>query len=203
MDFTVQNEYNSAREPIYRMNTNEHINISHTIDSPALLKNHRYQLTYNTDLPITNILLNTTPLEYTEEDGVVTFLLPNSAPVGSDLIIQGIFTGYTGGAILSDITYDHVLDFRTWIISEDKTLNLDNLNDYEQAKAKIPIELGAKFGEWVFGRSDFGNKVTAVKTIKLAGRGYNVKVYFEDYSKSKWTLESLGITFKMKRPRSR
>jgi hypothetical protein len=203
MDFTVQNEYNSGRDPIYR---NEHINISqntHTIPAPNLLKNHRYELTYNEDLTITNILLNTTPLEYTEDDGVVIFLLPNDAPIGGDLVIQGDFQNYDGGAILVDITYDHVLDFKTWIISEDGTLNLENFQGYNQSKADIPIELGAKFGEWVFGRSDLGNKLTAIKTIKLAGRGYNVKVYFEDYSKSKWTLESLGITYKMKRPRSR
>jgi hypothetical protein len=206
MDFTVQNEYNSGREELYKMETNEHINIAqntHTIDSPALLKNHRYELTYNEELTITNILLNTTPLEYTEDDGVFTFLLPNDAPIGGDLVIQGDFENYDGGAILVDITYDHVLDFKTWIISEDGTLNLENFQGYDQSKADIPIELGAKFGEWVFGRSDLGNKLTAIKTIKLAGRGYNVKVYFEDYSKSKWTLESLGITYKMKRPRSR
>jgi hypothetical protein len=208
MDFTVQNEYNSGRDPIYIMETNEHITENqgtyiHTINAPALLKNHRYNLTYSGDRVITSVQLQSTPVTFTEVDGVVTFLLPNDAPIGGDLVIQGDFENYDGGAALLDITYDHVLDFRTWIISEDKTLNLDNLDGYEQAKAEIPIELGAKFGEWVFGRSDLGNKVTAIKTIKLAGRGYNVKVYFEDYSKSKWTLESLGITFKMKRPRSR
>jgi hypothetical protein len=208
MDFTVQNEYNSGREELYKMETNEHITenldtYTHTINAPALLKNHRYKLTYSGDIEIDSLQLQSYLVIFTQVDGVVTFLLPNNASVGSDLVIQGDFENYDGGATLLDITYDHILDFKTWIISEDGTLNLENFQGYDQSKADIPIELGARFGDWVFGVSDLGKKVTAIKTIKLAGRGYNVKVYFEDYSKSKWTLESLGITYKMKRPRSR
>jgi hypothetical protein len=277
MDFTVQNEYNSGRDPIYTMETNEDIHENeslHTIPAPKLLKNHRYQLKYdfqdfNTQIfdlgsfedvqggfftdTLTETLngglfiqvftssidggtfvqinidagsFNDTASEsidagYFERilllnlgektiqttfknTSTLEFLLDNSdIPAGTDLVATGIFQDYNGGANLLDVTYDHVLDFRTWIISEDNTLNLDNMEGYDQSKAEIPIQLGAKFGDWVFGLSDLGNKVTAIKTIKLAGRGYNVKVYFEDYSKSKWTLESLGITYKMKRPRSR
>jgi hypothetical protein len=249
MDFTVQNEYNLGRDPIYTMETNEDINPEdqnlHTLVAPNLTKNHRYQLKYEAyiidggafDTDFTNlkevdggaftdtltrvidamgiyklgigaINLQSTPqstnIPFTEiSETTYEFLLANNVPIGKDLTISREFIGYSGGAVLTDITYDHVLDFRTWIISEDNTLNLDNMEGYDQSKAEIPIQLGAKFGDWVFGLSDLGNKVTAIKTIKLAGRGYNVKVYFEDYSKSKWTLESLGITYKMKRPRSR
>ena len=242
MDFTVQNEYNLGRDPIYTMETNEDINENqtlHTIVAPSLIKNHRYQLKYEAyiinggdfgDTPTADVdagTFNNNPTSfidametYTLDEGAINlhsttipftetsentyeFLLANNVPIGQDLTIARQFIGYEGGAILLDITYDHVLDFRTWIISEDNTLNLDNMEGYDQSKAEIPIQLGAKFGDWVFGLSDLGNKVTAIKTIKLAGRGYNVKVYFEDYSKSKWTLESLGITYKMKRPRSR
>ena len=248
MDFTVQNEYNLGRDPIYTMETNEDINENqnlHTLVAPNLTKNHRYQLKYEAyiidggafDTDFTNlkevdggaftdtltrvidamgiyklgigaINLQSTPqstnIPFTEiSETTYEFLLANNVPIGKDLTIAREFIGYSGGAALTDITYDHVLDFRTWIISEDNTLNLDNMEGYDQSKAEIPIQLGAKFGDWVFGLSDLGNKVTAIKTIKLAGRGYNVKVYFEDYSKSKWTLESLGITYKMKRPRSR
>jgi hypothetical protein len=249
MDFTVQNEYNLGRDPIYTMETNEDIDPTpsgsdiaqnlHEIIAPNLTKNHRYQLKYEAYIvdggdfdttPTRNVdagTFNTNPSRtldametYTLETGAISlhstlipftetsentyeFLLANNVPIGQDLTIIREFMGYSGGAALTDITYDHVLDFRTWIISEDNTLNLDNMEGYDQSKAEIPIQLGAKFGDWVFGLSDLGNKVTAIKTIKLAGRGYNVKVYFEDYSKSKWTLESLGITYKMKRPRSR
>jgi hypothetical protein len=37
----------------------------------------------------------------------------------------------------------------------------------------------------------------------LSGRGYNSKISIIEDSKSKWTLESLGITYKMKKARSR
>jgi len=242
MDFTIQNEYNLGREPIYQMETNEHItgNVTHTIQNPPLKKNHRYTLTYNfseydlevldmgnfTDtqtitldfnltfdgldlgffnLLIESILLDSKSLPFTalDENNLEIFLDNSSIPTGADLIITGDFAGYNQGASLVDTTYDSLLDFKTWVVSEEKTLNLYNIENYDQAKADIPVQIGTKLGDWVFGLSDFGNKVTAVKTIKLSGKGYNAKVYFEDYSKSKWTMESLGITYKMKRPRSR
>ena len=106
---------------------------------------------------------------------------------------------------LRDVTYDDQLTFSTYVISEDQTLNFDNFSGYDQATADVGVDLTAKerLGDWTFGTSDFGKKVTAVKTIKLSGKGYNSKLYLEDTSKSKWTLESLGITYKMKRARSR
>jgi hypothetical protein len=106
---------------------------------------------------------------------------------------------------LRDVTYDDTLTFDTYIISEDQTLNFNNYSGYDQASVDIGVDLTAKerLGDWTFGTSDFGKKVTAVKTIKLSGKGYNAKLYLEDTSKSKWTLESMGITYKMKRARSR
>jgi hypothetical protein len=106
---------------------------------------------------------------------------------------------------LRDVTYDDALTFDTYIISEDQTLNFNNYSGYDQASVDIGLDLTAKerLGDWTFGTSDFGKKVTAVKTIKLSGKGYNAKLYLEDTSKSKWTLESMGITYKMKRARSR
>ena len=106
---------------------------------------------------------------------------------------------------IRDVSYDDSLVFKTWVISEDRTLNIDNYEGYEQATEDVNLDLTLKdrLGDWVFGESDFGNKVTVVKTIKLSGKGYNSKLYLEDLSKSKWTLESLGITYKMKRARSR
>jgi len=106
---------------------------------------------------------------------------------------------------LRDVTYDDSLTFSTYIISEDRTLNFENFSGYDQATADVGVDLTAKerLGDWTFGTSDFGKKITAVKTIKLSGKGYNSKLYLEDTSKSKWTLESMGITYKMKRARSR
>ena len=136
-------------------------------------------------------------------DYYVEFLLPNSIDGIVDIIVTGEFSTYNDGAVIYDITYDSELRLYNWIISEDQTLNLDNLSSYDQSKAEFNIDFNSRLGTWVFGTSDFGNKVTAVKTEKLSGKGYNAKVYMEDYSKSKWTLESLGLTYKMKRARSR
>lgn len=137
-------------------------------------------------------------------DGFAEFLLPYQIKGGQiDIQIEGDFINYTSGADVYDTTYDDKLTFKTWVISEDQTLNLDNIDSYDQAKADMKIDFNNRLGTWVFGTSDFGKKITAVKTIKLSGKGYNSKIYMEDYSKSKWTLESLGITYKMKRARSR
>jgi hypothetical protein len=104
---------------------------------------------------------------------------------------------------LYDSTYDHTVNFKTLVISEEGTLNIDPIDSYTTADVAIPIDLGTRTGNWTFGTSDFGNVIVAVKTVKLAGRGYNAKVSIIEDSKSKWTLESLGITYKMKKARSR
>jgi hypothetical protein len=140
------------------------------------------------------------PINY----NTVEFLVPNNGG-GNEVIVIGSFTGYEDGAALYDASYSDTLTFRTWVISEDSTLNFDNYEGYDTQLADINVDLAMKdrLGDWVFGTSDFGNKVTAVKTIKLSGKCYNAKLYMEDYTRSKWTLESLGLTYKMKRARSR
>ncbi len=247
MDFTLQNEYNLGRLPIYEMETNEDISGNiHTIQN-GLIKNHRYRLEYDFTEQETTIIdggeylgstfddildggfftgsvFDPTPLDllfyyavssvalnglflelFPVDYETVEFLLPNNIGTNEDLIIFGDFSGYTGGAYLRDVTYDDILAFNAWVLSEEQTLNIDNFEGYDPSLAQVGLDLTLKdrFGDWVFGSSDFGNKVTAVKTIKLSGRGYNSKIYIEDFSKSKWTLESLGITYKMKRARSR
>jgi hypothetical protein len=136
-------------------------------------------------------------------DYSVQFYTPNHLNGLYDILIEGNYQFYDGGAVMYDVTYDDSLTFQTWVISEEQTLNLDNIQSYDQSKADVAFDLKGRLGEWVFGTSDFGDKVTAVKTIKLSGRGYNSKIYMEDYTNSKWTLESLGITYKMKRARNR
>ena len=141
--------------------------------------------------------------ELSDFDEYVDFLLPNFINGIVDIEVVGDFAGFNSGATLYDTTYDDNLSIDTWVVSEGQTLNLDNIESYDQAKARLDVDFTGRLGTWIFGSSDFGNKVTAVKTIKLSGKGYNAKVYLEDSTKSKWTLESMGITYKMKRARSR
>jgi len=220
LDFTLQNEYNVSKETLYN---EEDITITgglHYLNNVSLVKNHRYYI-YFYDMPeTTGATITIYPTLQSEDggyqpfystsvtptDNYLEFIVPNSIADGIyDVKVQ--FTeGITVGPLdldLRDATYDNVLTFLTWIISEENTLNQDPIQDYDQAKAEIDFSLQDKFGDWEFGETNFGKTTTAVKTIKLSGRGYNVKLYMEDFSKSKWTLESLGITYKMKRARSR
>ena len=139
------------------------------------------------------------------------FEIPNSLVFSDPLDIvfhlnaAPTYNSSTDYIVIRDVTYDDTLTFDTYIISEDQTLNFNNYSGYDQASVDVGVDLTEKerLGDWKFGTSDFGKKVTAVKTIKLSGKGYNAKLYLEDTSRSKWTLESLGITYKMKRARSR
>ena len=102
-----------------------------------------------------------------------------------------------------DDTYDKAITFATLITSEENILNVGyDPSQYEKFKP-TNIELGSRFGSWEFGKDDFGNQVTVVKTEKLSGKGHNIKINFVDFSKSKWTLETLGTTYKMRKARRR
>ena len=160
----------------------------------------------NKDEADNTVYLSGDDITITEADNgsyTVQFYVPNVMEGEYDILVYGNFEYFDGGAVMYDVTYDDTLAFSTWVISEEGTLNFDNIDSYDQAKAEIGFSLQDRLGEWTFGTSDFGNKVTAVKTIKLSGKGYNSKIYIEDFTNSKWTLESLGITYKMKRARSR
>jgi hypothetical protein len=154
---------------------------------------------------IDSVLVNDIVIPFDVVDGnTVQFVLPNDIGDGLPFRLTGHFENYTLGSDLTNVTYDEDFKFKAWVISENTTLNIDNtLDSYEEALVEETVNKGTKMGSWTFGVSDFGNKVTVVKTMKLAGKGYNAKIYVEDESKTKWTLESMGITYKMKRARSR
>ncbi len=100
-----------------------------------------------------------------------------------------------------DDTYGSAITFATLVTTEEDILNVDyDPSNYEKFKP-TEVELGSRFGSWEFGKDEFGNQVTVVKTEKLSGKGHNIKVTFVDFSKSKWTLETLGTTYKMRKAR--
>ena len=103
--------------------------------------------------------------------------------------------------VVTDETYDPSVVFATLVTSEEDILNVDyDPSRYEKFKA-TQVELGSTFGSWEFGADEFGNQVTVVKKEKLNGKGHNIKITFVDFSKSKWTLETLGTTYKMRKAR--
>ena len=117
--------------------------------------------------------------------------------------VEVVFAGdvVNNKIVVRDLTYDDAVNFQTLIKTEEELLNIDPEN-YGDEYHLIPIALGTNFGQWTFGEDTFGNKVTIVKTEKLSGKGYNIKTVFVDFTKAKWTLETMGIAYKMRDTRS-
>lgn len=221
MDFTLQNEYNTSKDeiPFTYSTSNGVTTLSFT---NKLLKGHSYQLGFEENETITNVqyqldggsATNTTfsyigTLNEGEDDEQIVNALYFDVPYKDFDTINIVITHSTDidfdEAALTDNTFDHTLNFNTFSLSEEGTLNLDNIG-YDASDAVIEINLGTVFGPnetWKFDESEFDNRITAVKTVKLSGRGYNYKLFVTDRSKAKWTIENLGITFKFKRARSR
>ena len=110
----------------------------------------------------------------------------------------------TGNVIaLNDVTYDNFINFATLIRTERDLLNLAPI-DYtvDLELPQVEIELGSDFGEWKFNQDPLGKVINIVKTVKLSGKGYNIKTVFVDFTRSKWTLETLGIAYRLRRTRS-
>lgn len=212
-DFTIQNEYNPSREPLFNELISIPNNLSYAFpDNIDLKRNHTYMVSFESELGATDIQIDGITIPLTELDlntsGEITdykFLTTNDIPEGINaltLIFENATT-YSGTISLKDMTYDETLTFKTKLLTEDnQVLNQQLAIGYEEEEADIGIDLEA-FGGFTFGTSTFGDRVTLVKTVKLSGKGYNIKSYFEDTSASKWAIESMGITYKMKRARSR
>ena len=224
MDFTLQNEYNIGKEPILGIaGTYGEGGTSPTqyiLFDANLTKRHFYQITldkvnvptsYGYTVYINNVERKTGT--FTNTDPVSQSWLPiefqildgDTMPCEIKIVSQGLVLASIDSsvAVLKDSTYDNSITFTNVILSEEGTLNVDPIESYSQSAVERVINLGTRLGNWTFGTSDFGNIITAVETIKLAGKGYNCKISITETGKSKWTLESLGITYKMKKARSR
>ena len=214
-DFTMQNEYNFSRVAIYNQPFELPIGTtSVSLDNvDALIKNHRYRLSFSKGMPIDNILISGEEINFTAVDGSFyeegftdfEFFVPNHLGGIQDIIVNfdpAIDFIYNSDIALTDITYDDVMTFLTKVVSEERNvLNQQLPIGYDERQEEIAVDL-ADFEDFTLGSSYFGDRVTFVKTVKLSGRGYNSKAYFEDFSRAKWTIESMGITYKMKKARS-
>jgi hypothetical protein len=175
-----------------------------------LVKNHRYRLTFSSDNVFENledIVINIDEKSFSQTssgDNYIEFLLDNDTNGNLDIVFTNAPTLAESDELdLRDVTYDNELNFLIQVVSENDILNQDLYEGYTTPQHNANFFTKDRFGDWTFGQTDFGKKVTAIDTIKLSGKGYNCKIYFEDISKSKWTLESIGITYKMRRARSR
>lgn len=102
--------------------------------------------------------------------------------------------------VIRDITYDDKVILQTLVKTDEQILNL-NPEDYGNTYQQVDIALGTNFGGWKFGEDRFGNKINLVKTIPLAGKGVHVKMIVVDFTKSKWTLETVGVVYKLRKAR--
>jgi len=219
LEFALQNEYNASVEKLFPLadtpNNNQKSHFD-TETSFTLNKNHKYRFDFGRELlpegvlfTVTidsvdyNITLNTpTPEADAQQNYYYEFTYTGDTGTHDILINEGSSDiASTDVLVLSDITYDNVINYNVWVISDDNTLNLDNLEGYSASLATQTENLGTRSGTWVFGQTDFGNRIAAVQTIRLSGKGKNVKLYLEETSKSKWTLESLGFMYKLRRAR--
>lgn len=217
LDFTLQNEYNLGKQPMDKFN--EVRQAAYHQFRAIILPHHEYELGYEESV-ISNVTAvefsldgtNFTPVvsySLTTNDTILSFLLPEFVVPTDGLVYVKVTATYPSENLsytstLRDKTYSSQISFNTFSISEQGTLNLDNISGYDDQEAVIDINLGTVFGPnetWIFDESAFDDRITAVKTVKLSGRGFNYKLYFTDRSKAKWTLETLGITFKFKRAR--
>ncbi len=132
-----------------------------------------------------------------------TFSIPNLDFAYAEVEVQ-FNNNETGNVIaLNDVTYDNFINFATLIRTERDLLNIDP-SDYT-ADLEFPtvdINLGTTFGSWTFEKDPLGQVVNIVKTVKLSGKGYNIKTVFVDFTRSKWTLETIGIAYRLRRTRS-
>jgi hypothetical protein len=222
LDFTIQNEYNIGKAPIFGTAYAEGGSGSATyvLFNAVLIPRHFYQITLDkVNVPTaqtyilyvnnvqraTGTFTNTNPVSQSWLPIEFQILDSDVAPYQIKIVSQGIsLSGVDSSiAVLKDATYDNSITFTNVVLSEEGTLNIDPIDSYTQSAIEKVVNLGTRLGNWTFGTSDFGNVITAVETIKLACKGYNCKISITETSKSKWTLESLGITYKMKKARSR
>ena len=214
-DFAIQNEYNTSNQKLLITNYAETVN--YVQFNVSLINRHFYSITFEPNE------IGTRPAAYTVEVDAVQVSSGNITETNGNLSTIRFMSNKTGNVLvkitstdkivianmsaasikLYDSTYDHTVTFNTLVLSEEGTLNIDPIESYTSADVAVPINLGTQMGNWTFGTTNFGNVIVAIKTVKLSGRGYNSKVSIIEESKSKWTLESLGITYKMKKARSR
>jgi hypothetical protein len=211
-DFTMQNEYNFSRDPIFLKKITVENNDETTLNGVGLKKNHFYMLSFFEPTSLFGVTVGTTPVSIEGFEGSTIlegftdyiFKIPNSIDGLQNItIFFSEHINYAAEISIKDVTYDESMTFLSKIISEERNiLNQQLPIGYEEEQKELIINL-EDFKDFTLGSSYFGDRVTFVKTIKLSGKGYNTKAYFEDLSKSKWTIESMGITYKMKKARSR
>ncbi len=105
--------------------------------------------------------------------------------------------------VVTDVTYEFNLEGFVVVDSDGNIINRAAFSTYENQKEAFEQSLGTRFSEFELGETPFGDIKRNVQTVRLSGSGYQIALALEDESRSKWTLETLGIQFRMRKTRSR
>jgi hypothetical protein len=113
--------------------------------------------------------------------------------------------------VVTDVTYDFNIVGSVVAESDGEIINRVTFEQYRLLEGEIvtadnlPVaqSLGTRFRVFDFGDTPFGDVKRNVQTVRLAGTGYQLALYMKDESRTKWTLETLGIQFRMRKTRSR
>lgn len=206
LDFSIQNEYMPNRAPLQLSSVDEEIDsglVEVTFSAP-MIKNHAYTVAFNIEVPENaNVVVNDFSSEnISVKEGMIRFVLPNEVP--NEIVITFPDDSYAiediQGFTVVDDTYDAGLLYDLRIMADNNTMIRDDFKNY--APVEKTIDTGTKFSNITFGNTNFGDVTTFVQTTKLYGNGYDINVYYKDESNIKWTLETMGITYKMRRTRS-
>jgi hypothetical protein len=230
MSFAVQNEYLPPLQPI--QNTTSEVDNEYIVQFTGT-RFHIYNLEFSLpftqsmyegngrpdyfDLEDLEVVSargeNNEVLDWeTNEDNTVDVFLGNyEGPVFLTLkdndgnIIQDT------DVVVTDVTYDFNIRGSVVADSDGQIINRVNFQQYEMIEGEIvtadnlPVvqSLGTRFRVFELGDTPFGDIKRNVQTVRLAGTGYQIALYLKDESRTKWTLESLGLSFRMRKTRSR
>jgi len=216
--FALQNQFLPPLKPI--PNTVSKSNNDYIVQ----FKGTRYH-TYNVEFSLpnnTSTYAATTPIEYNIE--VLNVLGESSESLTFEKKENNSFDVFLGNyegpvfltvrdtngnviqdedVVVTDVTYDFNIEGFTLVDSDGNTINRVPFVQFESQKEAFDQSLGTRFSQFELGRTPFGDIKRNVQTIRLSGSGYQIAILVEDESRSKWTLETLGIQFRMRKTRSR
>jgi len=110
--------------------------------------------------------------------------------------------------VVTDDTYDFRVKGFVTVESDGEIINRVRIDQtirdpLESDEEPIEQSLGTRFTDFELSDTPFGDVKRNVQTFRLSGSGYQIAFALDDESRSKWTLESLGVQFRMRKTRSR
>jgi hypothetical protein len=233
MDFVIQNEYlpDLTAKPLTGEILEYNDGLYRYTFEANLTKNHKYSIAfpvgfYEDEAPegypetykkISDLSIKVDNVEFEEfgiENSDLFFVVGSSdlttlneitVEFESEENFKTLWENAKPGVV--DSTYDLRINSFVTVQSDGNFINQEAIRNYVPDETLLfnvlNNDLGTRFTNFTFGQTPFGDVAKTVQTVRLAGSGYGVSVFMKDESRSKWTLETLGIHYRMRKPRSR